>query len=391
MEREAELLSLLGELGDFKKLFRITERVNVFEALGMVRQETKHSRFLGFLLTPSAPHGLGDRFLKALFLGVLANHPQAPISQLQAAISDFGDAIVYFERDNFDISVHVPSVDLLFVIENKVDSAEREKQLSDYRSRAAQRYPGTKFVGAFLTPDGYQGEDSSWCPLSYRTIQAELAVILNSDGAAMSPASALLISHYLDLIERHVVASQDLIDACKKIYAQHRAAIDLVVEHGQTSVLSAAFDSFQVSVPAVQKVANGAGRRVNFVASDWLSLSGFQVADPTYWANPCPVQFWFYLEEQKLYLFVEIGPVTGNTFNRTKFIEEVRKSLKQKDRKITGRYTRVASRKIQVTDDLDAEDVAEKMKKLWRDLDGDRLIQELTAVARSFLLAPEIT
>lgn len=391
MERESELLSLLGALSDFKKRFQIAERLNVFEALGMVRQETKHSRFLGFLLTPTAPHGLGDRFLKALFLSVLANHPQAPISRLQAAIADFGDALVYFERDNFDISVHVPSVDLLFVIENKVDSAEREKQLSDYRSRVAQRYPGTKFVGAFLTPEGYQGEDSSWCPLSYRTIQTELAVVLNSDAAALTPASALLISHYLDLIERHVVASQDLIDACKKIYAQHRTAIDLVVEHGQTSVLSAAFDSFQVGVPMVQKVANSTGRRVNFVANDWLSLPGFQVADQTYWTNTCPVQFWFYLEDQKLYLFVEIGPVTGGTFDRTRFIEEVRTTLEERGRKITDRYTRVASRKVQVTDDLDAEEVSAKMQKLWRDLDGERIIRELTAVARRFVSTPEIT
>ncbi len=308
------------------------------------------------------------------------------MSRLQVAIADFGDAAVYFERDHFDISIHVPSIDLLFVIENKVDASERDQQLSDYRSRAVARYPGAKFVGAFLTPDGYQGEDSEWFRLSYRTVLAELSAILEAQRPTLNPEAAIIIAHYLDLIERHVVASQDLIDACKKIYAQHRAAIDLIVEHGQTSVLSAAFDTFVMSVPGVQRAANGNSYRVNFVAKDWLVLPGFQVADQSRWSSTCPVQFWFRLNELTLHLRMEVGPVAVNEFDRTGFVEALRKLLGEKDRKITGTYTRVARRSGQVTDDLDADEVATKMQKLWADLSGDKVINEVSQVARQFAM-----
>jgi len=57
---------LIGNL-DLERLETLLGQFNLFEAVGVTRQELRHSDFLGFLLDPRAAHGLGDRFL-TLFL-----------------------------------------------------------------------------------------------------------------------------------------------------------------------------------------------------------------------------------------------------------------------------------------------------------------------------------
>ncbi len=51
---------------------------NIFEAVGMVRQEIRHSHFLAFLLNPSENHGLDDLFLKQLLIHTLSRADSAP-------------------------------------------------------------------------------------------------------------------------------------------------------------------------------------------------------------------------------------------------------------------------------------------------------------------------
>ena len=50
---------------DLERLEALLAEFNIFEAIGVVRQELRHSDFLAFLLDPHQSHGLGDDFLKA--------------------------------------------------------------------------------------------------------------------------------------------------------------------------------------------------------------------------------------------------------------------------------------------------------------------------------------
>jgi hypothetical protein len=64
-----ELEQRLGALfddPDFDSIHRRMLLFNVFEAVGAVRAELRHSNFLAYLLSPSRPHGLGSRPLIAL-------------------------------------------------------------------------------------------------------------------------------------------------------------------------------------------------------------------------------------------------------------------------------------------------------------------------------------
>jgi len=62
---------------DLERLEALLEQFNIFEALGMVRQELRHSDFLAFLCNPSAPHGVGDSEIALLCQRLYARHRRA--------------------------------------------------------------------------------------------------------------------------------------------------------------------------------------------------------------------------------------------------------------------------------------------------------------------------
>ena len=61
MDTLQRLDNLCAELDKVKSIENI--KANIFDAVGMERQEVKHSAFIAWLLDPSKPHGLGNRFL----------------------------------------------------------------------------------------------------------------------------------------------------------------------------------------------------------------------------------------------------------------------------------------------------------------------------------------
>lgn len=194
-DNEDELLNLIDALNQLERKFSLNNRFNLFEAVHMVRQEIRHSRFLAFLLDPHGPHGLGENFLRALLTAAVAEHPSTLVSRLDVAIADLSGASVHCERDHFDVTVQLPRLRLLFVIENKIGAAESLGQLTTYRKRAEARYESHNFLGCFLTPDGYAGEDEYWGTLSYTTIAVELKRVLENSSPPEDVSIAIL--HYI--------------------------------------------------------------------------------------------------------------------------------------------------------------------------------------------------
>ncbi len=56
---------------DLERPEALLDRFNILEALGVVRQELRHSDFLAYLMDPRDNHGLGDTFVKRLLQRVL--------------------------------------------------------------------------------------------------------------------------------------------------------------------------------------------------------------------------------------------------------------------------------------------------------------------------------
>ena len=131
--KERKILeSFVVDNKDLEALESKVARFNIFEAIGMVRQEIKHSNFIGFLLDPFEKHQLKDIFIKKLLINILRHSEDAPLDILEVSISDFNDAEVRREWKNIDLLLYSQSNNFVCTIENKVDSSEGNNQLKNY-------------------------------------------------------------------------------------------------------------------------------------------------------------------------------------------------------------------------------------------------------------------
>lgn len=158
---EAELEQRLGALfddPDFNSVHRRMAPFNLFEAVGAVRGELRHSNFLAYLLSSNRPHGLGAKPLVALLRSILMRMPPEgrPIMALELLASDLNDAVVYRERDNIDILIELPSINFVVAIENKVGSKAGDGQLGRYDEALKASHANHRRLMVFLTPDSTQ-------------------------------------------------------------------------------------------------------------------------------------------------------------------------------------------------------------------------------------------
>ena len=179
---DTELLeSFLIENPDLERLELLLDEFNLFEAVGVVRQELRHSDFLGFLLDPRQPHGLGDTFLTLFLRKVVqaADLETAPFSAIDVTLWDLSDSEVRREWKNIDLLVLNPTHRFAIVIENKIGSAEHSGQLGRYRAQVARDFPGWQFGGVLLTPGGDTPSDPAFIPCSYDTVHAAVRTLLD--------------------------------------------------------------------------------------------------------------------------------------------------------------------------------------------------------------------
>ncbi|RWE32280.1 MAG: hypothetical protein EOS78_24575, partial [Mesorhizobium sp.] len=103
IDLEAAIGALFDDTG-FASIHDQISPLNLFEAVGAIRSELRHSNFLAYLLSPSRPHGLGAKALVAVLRSILAQLPanKRPIMTLELLAGELDDAIIYRERANID-------------------------------------------------------------------------------------------------------------------------------------------------------------------------------------------------------------------------------------------------------------------------------------------------
>lgn len=216
---------------DLERLEALLAEFNIFEAIGAVRQELRHSDFLAFLLDPSANHRLGDAFLKRLLKHVLIGISEPPLSAVEIDAADLEDAEVRREWQNIDILIHDPANRLVCVIENKVVSGEHSDQLRRYRRTVEQHYADLRRIFIYLTPEGNPPSDQNYFSLSYGEVAEILEAVRRSHESTLGNDVRILLRHYVTMLRRHIVADSEIIELCRKLYRQHKPALDLIYEH----------------------------------------------------------------------------------------------------------------------------------------------------------------
>lgn len=209
--------------GDFNQLSDKLTRFNIFEAIGMVHQEIRHSRTLAFFLDPTKPHGIGSDFLKR-FIGLTNIGQPTSIS-----IGNLDNTFVRTENKNIDISIVNHDSRFVIAIENKIWAGEHGDQLSSYHTQVEQDWPGYDRKFILLTRKGRkptrQRDRESWIGIAYPDILRELIELCGHDG------TQLLISHYVSMMEKHILGDEEAVKRAKELYRRHEKALDFIFQN----------------------------------------------------------------------------------------------------------------------------------------------------------------
>lgn len=230
----SDLEARIGDLfddADFTTLNKQISPLNIFEAVGAIRSELRHSNFLAYLLSPSRPHGLGARPLVALLRSVLAGLPadRRPMSTLELLASELDNAIIYRERGNIDILVVLPSLMLVVAIENKVDAKASGGQLERYSVYLKREFAEHRRLLVFLTPEGSGPDHDDYAIYDYERLADTLEALV-SGGADVPAETGLLIRHYVEMVRRHIVQDEKLRTLGRQLCERHKEAFDFIFE-----------------------------------------------------------------------------------------------------------------------------------------------------------------
>jgi hypothetical protein len=237
------LETLVVDNKELERLETLLAQFNIFEAIGAVHVEVRHSDFLSFLLDPTQNHALGDIFIKRLLQKALANLSQKilPVTPIDLDIWDLNGLMVQREWQNIDIFLTDERNHLAVIIENKIDSSEHGEQLGRYRKIVNQHYPNWQIVALYLTPDGDQPTDEAYLAIDYTSICEILEQLVETRSSTLGPDIRVAIIHYSQMLRRHIVSESEIADLCQKIYRKHKYALDMIFEY-RTDQQAAVYD-----------------------------------------------------------------------------------------------------------------------------------------------------
>ena len=218
-----ELNKLEGRLSDF----------NVFETLGIVNMEIRHSNVMGWLLSPNEQHGWGDAFLKRFLQEITQKYEgQLAIDALDLLLWDYHDLIVRREWQNIDLLAVSESNKFVLVIENKVWSKESKHQLKKYHEIIRNDFPDYHKIFVYLTPFGDEASNLNlWLSMDYGQMINMIDSSLERRRHTMETSVRLFIEQYMSILRRYVVGDKELERICQDIYFKHKKALDLIFEY----------------------------------------------------------------------------------------------------------------------------------------------------------------
>lgn len=219
---------------ELDRLNQMLAEFNLFEAVGMVWQENRHSNFLGFLLDPRQSHGLGSTFLEMFLQRVLKDIApgRLGVSPLHFHLWDLSETVLDREWNFIDILIQNHEYRFVVAIENKVRIGEHSDQLRRYRELVRDAFPDPwKRIHILLSPDGRdaEGEEArEYLRLDYATIASLIQNLLAREGASLGQELSFAIRHYHNLLHKYLMTDNEINELCAEIYRKHKRAIDLI-------------------------------------------------------------------------------------------------------------------------------------------------------------------
>jgi hypothetical protein len=370
MNHDLTLLeSFLIDNPEFERLETLLDQFNIFEVLGAVRQEVRHSEFLAFLLNPQGSHGLGDDFVRRFLQSALAGVDTSglAVTALDLALWALDDLEVRREWQNIDLLLLSENNRLAVIIENKVGSKEHSNQLQRYFQITQQHFLDWHILGLFLTPEGEEPSDERYLSFSYGQVCDLLETLAATREASLGPDVHTLIEHYTRMLRRHIVSGSEIEELCRKIYRKHKQALDLIYEYipDLQANLQEYLMELITEVPELM-LDQSSKSSIRFYPTDW-AVPALQQGEG--WTRSGQILlFEFSNRENRLLLNLYIGPgpleirqkLHALAVEKQQFFTST-KTLNRQWNKIFG-HSFLQSRDYE---DASLDDLAEKIKSTW--------------------------
>lgn len=382
------LEALVIDNPDLQRLESLIAEFNIFEALGIVRQEVRHSDFLSFLLDPSAKHGLGDKFLKSFLLRALLDAPDPPIAPIQIDLIAMDEAVVRREWQNIDILVEDPANRLVIVIENKILSGEHSGQLARYLLTAKKHFPDATLIPIFLTPEGTTPSDEHYIPMTYGAIAGAIEATLQTHFSVLGPEVRTTIQHYVTMLRRHIVSESEIAELCRQIYRRHKHALDLILEHRPDLQL----EIYEYFVGLIEKCSlvtrdHCTKTALRFCPKEWDTVAALKTSQG-WTTSGCLLLFELKNSANRLSLHLIIGPGPSEWRQRLFELSRAHPKVFRGGLWYQGiKSTTIFKHdflKIKDYEDVSFEDLQPKIDKAWAHFLQDDLTQITELVVKSF-------
>jgi hypothetical protein len=216
---------------DLERLESLIRKFNLFVAIGVVHHEVRHSTFLAYLLDPNQNHGLGSLFLKRFLQAAMASNPLPGFTPVDIEVWLAEGVKTLSEWQNIDITLRDDANRIAVIIENKIDSTEHSNQLQRYFETSENEFRGWTIARIYLTPEGELATDPRYAAMSYAQVCVVLEQITSTNSYSVDDDVRIGLRHYAEMLRRYVVAESEISDLCRRIYEQHREALDLIYEH----------------------------------------------------------------------------------------------------------------------------------------------------------------
>lgn len=369
------LKNLLEDMDDIEeRLSKWTGKTNIFQILKLSKNEIRHSNFLAFLFAPNETHNLSDEFFKMFLKRYIDSNDdtKAAINYFDALLNSYEDLIVYRENKNIDILLVSEKNKIVVCIENKILSSESGGQLNKYQRYIERNYSNYKKIFVFLTPDGNEPTNPIWGIVTYKDIVEILEQLMQKN--SMEKKVYYLIKDYVDILRRDVGMDDEIKEIVRKIYQQHKEALDLIFENipDNLSLMS------ELYIEALEQIA-----KENEIIFDpkysGKSIVRFQIPEFTDLFPDLPLSHPGGWSNHKMYAF-EILNKGGNSVGKIKlvftgkipeenkkFVEELMLTTGVKKKKENWEWWNVAEWKINKVNMRFIEELYTKLENEGRD------------------------
>ncbi|MXY21309.1 MAG: hypothetical protein F4Y49_08245 [Dehalococcoidia bacterium] len=291
-------------LGGLERL--LAEQHTEFDALDFVGQlsfgsgrdlwgqEEFHSNMLGWLLDPNQSHGHSDLFLKDFLKSADAPLTEHSHDWTETEVIREWPHVVDGQQGFLDVLIVNKAQQFLCAIENKVFSFEHSNQLTRYRKALKDHYPAFTRHHVFLTPQGElasQEEDQGyWIPLMYSEVSCIVQQILEYNESSTDENVRAFLRQYATTLRRNIMPETSLTQQARKIYLEHREAIDLIAANKPDYMA----DTMQWLKEAIEqqpewKLDIEVPKSVRFLSTNWDRYEAAQTS--SHFSKPSAIVF----------------------------------------------------------------------------------------------------